>query len=1145
MNLIFLFAARFNLRSTISLLSAIVILLVYYIQEQTAIRLGSIMPVTTRSQSQLLTKSVSGSSKVLSLSTSSIIESLGATNLSTNSAKDSLIVTSTSKQLSLEFNSHITTSSSSFPPPAPNIGITSTQHPTVEFQNFNFENTEFQTVNTPLSINNCISNCHNFSNTVNDIMESDCEDNEHKGSPTMMDLTNLITSLSQQISNQSNFIQDQLLKQQSIIEHQANNDLKLQNVIQANENFKYEVKVELENLRTSLLSQKIPSTTSPPTSIPCAQPAPPVISVSQAQGSLDTNQQVMLMLAESFSKLSSIVTQDKGNDTKYDWPKFSGDTKTFKAWYLAILAQLSLPQWQDLYDPLTKDIVKNTTNAALNGKLYAKLITCLDGSALQSIVARTHLHSNGISVLQDLYQTHRPLHIPEIIAAKTVQFWGNMKRLPSESVDTYYNRFKELFDEIQDAEGNIPVKNAVRHFIFTLGSEFEPIQNNYRLDNLPAKWQTEDWPTILVLCRNFYHSVKPQGVPTQVSKNNFTMHNVDRISHQKKVKEWFLFPTKYCKEIASEQKKYSNKCIYHLSDTHQTADCHIKKECEKLSGDQKPKSTTSSQPGSQHGQLRHITEDQFMDAESGDIPVVDESNGNDTNEESLLYFTRLSNHYLRLVKASPSLLTADRHNMLFPVIADSGANYHMFRDKEFFETMSPASGVVLLGDGKTRLSIKGVGTVKCRIGDHLLTIPNVRFIPELSESIYSLFIHIKTPNHGLESSFDQGLILHFPDFSIPALIGHDDIYLDMQPLSQSPTVFPPTLDSPNISTFCRKLSTFNETVEHETKLLDNILHDLRKFYASVKTKRQLGLNVPAGFRRESLHKKQFQVHSPPRKSSTITSTVLDNTSSILLPNSSLCSMTENNMITNNDDISDGISPDFSSTELTQNSPLDTNQSFHLPVVPHVRSVDKVSSSLPKKVHMNEDYLRACVGFRRIDTIKRFLGDLYQSTVTLDNTPADAVLDQGNFASLKKKPRNTFPVTRPQNFGDVMHIDIIFGPEVAVGNIHYGLLIVDRFSRMTYLQPLHNLTTDIQKQLEAFFAHIGFIPRRLISDFDLKLIGGRARDYLNSMLIHMNAAPPHRQDKNGLAERHWQTLVSMSRNWLASAELPSTFWYYAV
>ncbi len=44
---------------------------------------------------------------------------------------------------------------------------------------------------------------------------------------------------------------------------------------------------------------------------------------------------------------------------------------------------------------------------------------------------------------------------------------------------------------------------------------------------------------------------------------------------------------------------------------------------------------------------------------------------------------------------------------------------------------------------------------------------------------------------------------------------------------------------------------------------------------------------------------------------------------------------------------------------------------------------------------------------------------------------------------------------------------------------------------------------------------------------------------------MNAAPSHRQDKNGLAERHWQTMVSMAQNWLASAKLPSTFWFYAV
>jgi len=171
--------------------------------------------------------------------------------------------------------------------------------------------------------------------------------------------------------------------------------------------------------------------------------------------------------------------------------------------------------------------------------------------------------------------------------------------------------------------------------------------------------------------------------------------------------------------------------------------------------------------------------------------------------------------------------------------------------------------------------------------------------------------------------------------------------------------------------------------------------------------------------------------------------------------------------------------------------------------------------------------------------------LYQSTVKMDNTSADTILDVDNFATMRKKPRNTTLVPRPNNFADVFHMDIIFGPEVSIGNIDYGLLFTNRFSRMTYLYPLQNLTSDIPKQLEAFFAHIGVVPKCLISDFDLKLIGGKAREYLNQLLIHVNDAPGYRQDKNGLAKRHWQTMVSMARNWLASVELPSSFWFYAV
>jgi hypothetical protein len=55
------------------------------------------------------------------------------------------------------------------------------------------------------------------------------------------------------------------------------------------------------------------------------------------------------------------------------------------------MAQLTLSPWQKLYDSASNDIVQTTTNAILNGKLYAKLLISLEGQALQSIVSRMPL----------------------------------------------------------------------------------------------------------------------------------------------------------------------------------------------------------------------------------------------------------------------------------------------------------------------------------------------------------------------------------------------------------------------------------------------------------------------------------------------------------------------------------------------------------------------------------------------------------------------------------------------------------------------------------------------------------------------------------------------------------------------------------
>jgi hypothetical protein len=116
-------------------------------------------------------------------------------------------------------------------------------------------------------------------------------------------------------------------------------------------------------------------------------------------------------------------------------------------------------------------------------------------------------------------------------------------------------------------------------------------------------------------------------------------------------------------------------------------------------------------------------------------------------------------------------------------------------------------------------------------------------------------------------------------------------------------------------------------------------------------------------------------------------------------------------------------------------PSSTFESIHTPLI---RSVEKPSSSLPTTISMSEDHLCASVGFHRVDTLKRNFQTLCQDYVKLDSTPADAGFDSGNLATMKKKDCNTTPVPRSLQFADIMHIDIVFGPDIAIGNIHYGL-----------------------------------------------------------------------------------------------------------
>lgn len=170
---------------------------------------------------------------------------------------------------------------------------------------------------------------------------------------------------------------------------------------QDNEDFKHKVNLELDSLHQCLMGStsspvQIEVASFPDSTSPHPASTQPSTNMSQHGTAVttiapvpDSQTQMMLMLTESFTKLSSSLS-DKTGDTKSEWPKFSGDAKKFHSWYLAIMAHTSLPPWNEFYDPSKNDIMKTTVNMLLNGKLYSKLLLSLEGAAL-NIVSQVHL----------------------------------------------------------------------------------------------------------------------------------------------------------------------------------------------------------------------------------------------------------------------------------------------------------------------------------------------------------------------------------------------------------------------------------------------------------------------------------------------------------------------------------------------------------------------------------------------------------------------------------------------------------------------------------------------------------------------------------------------------------------------------------
>jgi transposase InsO family protein len=133
--------------------------------------------------------------------------------------------------------------------------------------------------------------------------------------------------------------------------------------------------------------------------------------------------------------------------------------------------------------------------------------------------------------------------------------------------------------------------------------------------------------------------------------------------------------------------------------------------------------------------------------------------------------------------------------------------------------------------------------------------------------------------------------------------------------------------------------------------------------------------------------------------------------------------------------------------------------------------------------------------------------------------------------------------------EMLHMDL-FGPiaYISIGGNKYGLVIVDDYSRFTWVFFLHD-KSETQAVLKKFLKRAqnefdGKI-KKIRSDNDTEFKNTQVEDYLNEEGINHEFLAPYTPQQNGVAERKNMNLIEMARTMLYEYKTSSRFCAEAV
>ena len=482
-------------------------------------------------------------------------------------------------------------------------------------------------------------------------------------------------------------------------------------------------------------------------------------------------------------------------------------------------------------------------------------------------------------------------------------------------------------------------------------------------------------------------------------------------------------------------------------------------------------------------------------------------------------------HFIRRTESPNELMRKIRK-----LVLDSGATADMRKYKDDFEIDSYVrchNAFVCMGNGM-EIPIAGYGTSRAKINGNVVRLPLSLHVPDLDCDLLSATRHgRKGAGHTFLIS-DGKYVLTFPDFIVSNPIPvNDDLAIELEPMTED------DWDIPNH--LCHGNTDCDVDLDDFEQRLNYIHHVFRARHSSrVMTRAQQ--------RQENTDKLKKILGNQNKTAQKDCSSSKDlneqETMQDLDPRFIAEGKIDREMISHLQKLVDA---DPTLSDLDED-PVDKPTAFQKDDRAPPPQYYLESSRGNAKHRVTSHQLRNQFGGRKIHDFA-LLSKLGTGISVIEE--GTDILTVGELVN-RKRGRRKRKGSRAAVPLEVVGCDIGFGDGVAVGGAKYVLLLVDQCTTQSFVYGMHGCAgSDICEALWKFFIDAGGFPKTLQCDFDPKFIGGKAASLLRSHGTHVRAAPPHRQDKNGLVERKWQSLVEMARSFLTEARLPKKFWFWAI